>query len=537
MEQMINENKIYNAALYCRLSKDDEQTGESVSIGTQRMMLEKFCMEQGFHIFDVYVDDGFSGLNFERPEFQRMLKDIENDKINLVITKDLSRLGRDYIQTGYYTEVYFQQKHVRYIAVNDGIDTNREDNDIAPFKNILNDMYAKDLSRKVKVAKRQRAYKGFFISAQTPYGYKIDPMDTNHLVVDEEVSDIVKEIFRLALSGKSLVQISRILTENQILTPGSYKAMKGDTRFERYLKNGKTSFSWCYQTVRAILKDRVYVGDMVNHRYEISNYKTKERVSIPAEKHIVVADRHEAIVSREDFERVQQLIKLRYRPKKHEFQNIFQRLIFCAECGHHMTMMMKPLKSGTFPLIRCTNHFKNPEECRHHHQIYYEDLYAEILKSVQRIAKQMKSGELLKRIQKQKKSHNNLVKLEQEKAKLQKRLTFLKKIIRKLYEDFAEDLLDSESYHEMLSEYTQEQKKLSARLSIIDVELNGQEDYEKRVEKLKNILEEYLTIEELTETMANQLIEKIEIGHSQKVNGVRQQEITIVYRFVGKVEN
>ena len=537
MEQMINENKIYNAALYCRLSKDDEQAGESVSIGTQKMILEKFCKEHDFHVFDVYVDDGFSGLNFERPEFRRMLKDIDDGKINLVITKDLSRLGRDYIQTGYYTEVYFQQKQVRYIAVNDGIDTNREDNDIAPFKNILNDMYAKDLSRKVKVAKRQRAYKGLFISAQTPYGYKIDPMDKNHLIVDEEVSDIIKEIFRLALSGKSLVQISRILTENQILTPGSYKAMKGDTRFERYLKDGKSSFSWCYQTVRAILKDRVYVGDMVNHRYEISNYKTKERVSIPAEKHIVVADRHEAIVSREDFERVQQLIRLRHRPKKHEFQNIFHKLTFCAECGHHMTMMMKPLKSGTYPLIRCTNHFQNPEECKHHHQIYYEDLYTEILKSVQGIAKQIGSGELLKRIQKQKKSQNILARLEPEKGRIQKRLTSLKKIIRKLYEDFAEDLLDSESYHEMLSEYTQEQKKLSARLSLIDVELNSQEDYEKSVEKLKSVLEEYLTIEELTEAMVNQLIEKIEIGHSQKVNGVRQQEITIVYRFVGKVED
>jgi len=202
-----------------------------------------------------------------------------------------------------------------------------------------------------------------------------------------------------------------------------------------------------------------------------------------------------------------------------------------------MTMMMKPLKSGTVPLIRCTNHFQKPEKCTHHHQIYYEDLYAEILKSVQGIAKQIESGELLKRNQKQKKSIKNLAKLEQEKNKIQKRLTSLKKIIRKLYEDFSEDLLDSESYHEMLSEYTLEQKKLSARLSMIDVEVNSQDEYEKSVEKLKSVLEEYLIIEELTEAMVNQLIERIEIGHSQKVNGVKQQEITIVYRFVGKVED
>lgn len=202
MEQMNNEQTIYNAALYCRLSKDDEQAGESVSIGTQKIILEKFCKENGFTVYDVYVDDGYSGLNFDRLDFQRMIRDIEAGKINLVITKDLSRFGRDYIQTGYYTEVYFIQKSVRYIAVNDGIDTNRDDNDIAPFKNILNDMYAKDLSRKVKTAKRQRAYKGLYISSQTPYGYKIDPLDKNHLVVDEEVADVVKEIFRLALAGK-----------------------------------------------------------------------------------------------------------------------------------------------------------------------------------------------------------------------------------------------------------------------------------------------------------------------------------------------
>ena len=168
MEQVRNEPTIYSAAVYCRLSKDDEQAGESVSIETQKMMLEGFCHERGFPIYEIYADDGYSGLNFNRPAFTRLLEDIDSGKINLVITKDLSRLGRDYIQTGYYTDVYFSRKRVRYIAVNDGIDTSRDDNDIAPFKNILNDMYAKDLSRKVKSAKRQRAYKGYYISAQAP---------------------------------------------------------------------------------------------------------------------------------------------------------------------------------------------------------------------------------------------------------------------------------------------------------------------------------------------------------------------------------
>ena len=297
MERVMNEKTIYRAALYCRLSKDDEQAGDSVSIETQRMMLTGFCYERGFKIYEVYTDDGYSGLNFNRPAFQRMLEDIDRGKVNMVVTKDLSRLGRDYIQTGYYTDIYFSQKKVRYIAINDNIDTSREDNDIAPFKNILNDMYAKDLSRKVKSAKRQRAYQGLYISAQAPYGYKVDPEDKNHLIVDEEAAEVVWEIFDLALERYTLVQISDILTKRGIITPGAYKALNGDTRFTKH--HDRSSSGWCYQTVRKILRDQVYTGDMVNHKCEILNYKTKERSNVPKEKQIIVADRHEPIVSHE----------------------------------------------------------------------------------------------------------------------------------------------------------------------------------------------------------------------------------------------
>ena len=188
---------VYMAALYCRLSKDDEQIGESVSIETQKLILEDYCEQNGIQIYDIYVDDGFSGLNFQRPEFMRLLDDIKKGRVNLVITKDLSRLGRDYIQTGYYTEIFFSKYRVRYIAVNDGIDTEKDDNDIAPFKNILNDMYAKDISKKIKSAKYQRACKGYYISAQAPYGYKVDPLNHNHLIIDEYAAATVKEIFSL----------------------------------------------------------------------------------------------------------------------------------------------------------------------------------------------------------------------------------------------------------------------------------------------------------------------------------------------------
>ncbi len=346
MQQYGINNHTYSAAIYCRFSKDDGRAEDSSSIHTQKMMLEKYCMEQGYSIYEVYIDDGYSGLNYDRPDFQRLLNDIDSGKVNLVVTKDLSRLGKDYIQTGYYTDIYFQRKKVRYIAVNDNVDTQKADNDIAPFKNILNDMYSRDLSRKVKSAKRQRAYSGYYISAQPPYGYKVDPSDRNHLIIDEQPAAVVKEMFRLAIAGNTLSQISRILTERKIITPSAYKAQNGDTRFSRYHENGQSPFGWCYQTVRAILKDQVYTGDMVNHKFEIVNYKTKERAAVPEEERIIVANRHEPLVSREDFERVQQILAYRHKPRKHDFDNVFKDLTFCAECGYRMTLMMKPLKAG-----------------------------------------------------------------------------------------------------------------------------------------------------------------------------------------------
>ena len=217
------ESILYKTAIYCRLSLDDGSLGESGSIQTQKMMLEKYCRDNNFTIKEVYIDDGYSGLNFDRPAFKRLIADIESGKINLVITKDLSRLGRDYLQTGYYTEQYFPLHNVRYIAVNDGVDTLIDNNDIAPFKNILNDMYAKDLSRKVKSAKRQRALNGLFISAQTPYGYIKDPTNKNHLIVDEDVRHVIELIFNMCVNGKGAPTIAKVLEEKGILNPAASK--------------------------------------------------------------------------------------------------------------------------------------------------------------------------------------------------------------------------------------------------------------------------------------------------------------------------
>ena len=340
------------------------------------MMLNQFCSENGFGIFDYYVDDGFSGLNFKRPGFQKLLQDVEAGKVDTVITKDLSRLGRDYIQTGYYIDIYFKERNIRYIAINDNIDTQRDDNDIAPFKNILNDMYAHDLSRKVKAAKKQRALKGYFISSQAPYGYQIDPDNKNHLVIDEEAAPVVQRIFQFAEQGETLRSITGIMTNEKVTPPSVYKALHGDHRFSRYTSDNDNN--WCMATVAQILKDPVYVGNMANHKAEVKNYKTKARRAVPQEEWIIVENTHEPIITKETFDHVQAILSSKARPRRHEFDNIFKGLVFCGECGHPMSQATKINKTGKRYLLRCTNHFTHPEECRQNHAIFYDALITEI---------------------------------------------------------------------------------------------------------------------------------------------------------------
>ena len=525
---------LYRAAIYCRLSKDDGTDSDSTSISTQKMMLEKYCHEQGFGIHNVYCDDGYSGLNYNRPDFNRLLTDIDEGKVNLVVTKDLSRLGRDYIQTGYYTEIYFAKKKVRYIAVHDNIDTIRQDNDIAPFRNILNDLYAKDLSRKVKSAKRQRAYSGYYISAQTPYGYKVDPTDKNRLAVDEEAAEVVKEMYRLALSGCSTVQITKMLTAKQVPTPSAYKVRNGDTRFVNNVESsGETS--WRNATVQGILRNMVYMGDMENHKYEVVNYKTKEYRKVPKDEHIIVQNTHEAIVSRENWRRVQELITMRHRPKKHDFVNVFKSIAFCSECGHRLTFAYRYNRKGeiTFPYLRCMHRYRNSNACQNYHQIRYDDLYGEVLKRIKKLAKNVENGTLAKSVNKMLSRQRQADRQEAEKLKITNRLASLAKITKQLYEDNACGNLDADSYRTFLSDYQDEQKRISQRLQAINAELNKQNDYAENIQKLSEVVQGFMDVKELTANMLNQLVERVEVGHEVEIDGEKRQEISIVYRFVG----
>lgn len=381
----------YRAGLYLRLSKDDDQAGESFSIGTQRSILMDYCQSNQYEVSNIYIDDGYSGMNFDRPGFHRLLSDIEQGLINMVITKDLSRLGRDYIMTGYYSEIYFQAKEVRYIAIGDNFDTEKSNNEIAPFKNILNEMYARDISKKIKAAKRQQAKQGLFIGSQTPYGYRKDPDNLHHLIVDEEPAQAVRLIFSLAEQGLGNIAIAKELHTRQIVTPAVYKFQNGDARYANYtpVKSGHI-YRWEASTIGQILNNRIYTGELASLKTEVTNCKTKQRTNVPREQQIITTEAHEAIISREQFERIQQFRQGKSCPANRHRENLFRGKLFCECCGHPLTISKKQLKERNADIYLCMHHYTHPEVCPQTHRVYHDMLYPYVLQELQKFARSMK---------------------------------------------------------------------------------------------------------------------------------------------------
>lgn len=327
----MKEHKQYSVGIYCRLSKDDIGSGDSSSILSQKAMLEKYVHDNGWTVSDYYVDDGYSGTNFNRPDFQRMIDDIESGNINMVVVKDLSRLGRNYLMTGQYTEVYFPDRGVRFVALNDGIDSKNSDNDIAPFKNILNEMYSKDISKKVRSAVRTKKQRGEYLSNYTPYGYMKDPDNKNRLVIEESGAEIVRRIFEMGKSGLGSKMIGNILTREGVLSPSNHRAKlcKAAARQE---KN-----RWNCETVNSILKSRIYLGDMVQGIYDCSRFKRAPSKRKSPEEWYITPNTHEPIVDIETWEHVQTCISSRKRVTKSNEIQLFAGFLKCEDCGHALS--------------------------------------------------------------------------------------------------------------------------------------------------------------------------------------------------------
>lgn len=522
----------YRAAIYCRLSKDDDLQGESASIANQRDMLEKYCERQGWEVTCVFQDDGYTGLNMERPDLQRMLKAIERRQINLVITKDLSRLGRNYLQTGHLIEDFFPRNGVRYIAMNDGIDTLRDNNDIAPFKNILNEMYSKDISKKVHSSYLLKAQKGQFTGCLAPFGYRKDPEDRNHLLIDEETAPIVKQIFDFALNGHGPSYIRRRLEEEKIACPSWWNRERGyrksSTRWERKdPENGR--YMWDFSVIKDLLMNPVYTGAIASqkkdYRFKIGTIREKK-----PEDWIVVDGQHEPLIDRMSFDIVQKKLKSRQRPRQAGEISLFAGLIKCGECGKSLT-------------VRNT-HAKHPQRIyscktynafgKHHctqHRVEFDTLYDHVLRKIRECAgaaltdQEAVAKSLTDTCESERQGQREA--LEHLLAKDEERIAVLEKMVMRLYEDMIAGRISEQNFSAMLEKTQTEQTKLKEEAADVRKRLSDESRMAGDARQWVETIQEYVNIKELDAVILNRLIKEIVVHESIDEHKTRHISIEI----------
>ena len=540
------ENKIYEVGMYCRLSKDDGTDNESASIATQKSILTDYVKKQGWHLAKTYVDDGYSGTNFQRPSFQNMIKDIENGLINCVITKDLSRLGRNYLDCGLYLEVFFPEHNVRYIAVNDGVDTlNKSAMDITPFRNILNEMYAADISVKIKSAYRARFQQGKFMGTTAPYGYVKDPADHNHLLIDDKVAHVVREIFDLALAGNGIAKIRKHINKQHILRPAAYAVEQGSTGYERHFEgNEENRYIWSENSVRGILRSPIYAGNLAGYKRIAANMKSKKRPSKLPEEWEVIPDTHEGIVTQEEFDTVQQLMTSRRREQNAGgFENIFSGVIKCADCGYAMRAASanRRKRPDIIDCVQytCNNYGRYGNVMCTAHSIEARDLFNAVLADINRFADMAVNDEKAVRAIERRLTETDQSRaksLEKEKKKLNKRLAELDRLFSSLYEDKVMERITERNFEMMSGKYQKEQLEIEARLKEVTETLNDSYEKSQGVRDFLSLIRNYQGIKELDATIINALIDKILVSEREKLtDGTVRQEIKIYYKFIGFV--
>ena len=525
---------IYTAALYMRLSKDDDGAAESASIITQRKMLRSYAAEHGYVVFDEYVDDGWSGTNFDRPDFKRMIADIEAKKVNLVITKDLSRLGRDYITAGQYTEIYFPSKGVRYIAIHDGYDSDSPYSDIAPFKNVINEMYARDTSKKIRSAFATKMRDGAYIAAFAPYGYQKDPVDKNHLVVDRQSGQVVKRIFRMAAEGAPPAEIARSLNERGIPPPAVYRCMTHDgLDVNAYSKRQE----WTSATITKMLRNVVYLGHIAQGKTTKISFKSHLTLSNPRDEWIVVENTHEALVDQETFDLVRRRTMARTCEKKGTFYNLFSGIAKCADCGRNMSTT-GTRKKGSPANLTCGGYkLYGAEECSNHfidYNVLYEIVQASLREQLA-ISRKERTA-ILENAQKKQAASAGRQERSKEISGIKKRLRELEGIIAKLYEDNAAGRLSNTRMNKLLSKYEQEAEALEQRMAALQSEkATWEPSLQETREKLDKLLRQITDVAELTPKLLFKLVDHIEIGQGHYEKGehgkVKHQTVKIFYRF------
>ncbi|MCB7331936.1 recombinase family protein [Longicatena caecimuris] len=540
MKQPYN-TTIYNTALYLRLSRDDELQGESGSIQTQRMMLRQYAAEHGLTVVDEYIDDGWSGTNFERPNFQRMIDDIEDGKINCVVTKDLSRLGRNYILTGQYTDIYFPSKGVRYIAINDNVDTLNGESELAPFLNILNEMHARQTSKKVKAAMHTRFANGAHYGAYAPLGYVKDPDKKGHLLIDPETRWIVEKIFDLAVHGRGAASITRILVEEKVPTPGWLNYDRYGTFANIYAgAPAEKAYAWTIAQVKSILKEETYIGHSVHNKQSNISFKNKKKVRKPQEEWYRVENTHEAIISEEAFQKVQELIASRRRRQKNGKTQIFSGLVKCADCGWSLAYGVNSQNKNPYAHYHCSKYGQGLRQCSMHY-IRYDVLYAYVLARLQywSALAQKDEDKLLKRLLNASDRERTSAKKKQaaELKKAEKRKAEVDGLFAKMYEDWSAGRITEYNFNMLSGKYQNEQTELETKIRQLHEAMEAAVQTATDAEKWIALMKQYVNPVELTAELLNTLIEKITVHEAVKgEDGSREQEVEIYYRFIGKID-
>ena len=519
-------------AFYCRLSRDDDNEGDSNSIQHQKQILEKYAKDHSITNYKFYVDDGYSGTNFNRPGFQEMLADIEAGYVDCVIVKDMSRFGRNYLEVGMYTEIMFPDKDVRFIAINDGVDSARDDNDFTPFRNIINEWYAKDTSKKIRAVFRAKGLSGKRLSTQAPYGYLKG--ENGQLIEDTETAPVVRLIFRLAVEGNGPGKIARILREKQIVTPGTLDFQRTG-RTSRY--NPEFPYQWNESTVVNILEQKDYLGNTYNFKTTKKSYKSKKVIRNPEEKQAVFENTHVALIDQETWDLVQKARQSRRRPTKMGDMGMFSGMVYCADCGNKLHLCRTKSWDRSLDNYVCGTYKRKRGECSAHY-IRSTVLETLVLDNLRKVIAYVRDYEddFVRQVTENKAAEQMQV-LSASKRQLEqqaRRIAEIDNIIKRLYEDNLNGKLSDSRFSKMSADYEKEQQELESNHAELKKTVDAFVEKALNIKSFLKCVRKYTEPCELTPDILHELVEKIIVYAPDKSSGHRTQQIDIYYNFVGK---
>lgn len=538
--QSKNKNQIGITALYCRLSRDDGTESESNSIGNQKKLLSQKAKEMGLTDTKYYVDDGYTGTNFNRPGFQQLIDDIEIGLVSAVMVKDLSRLGRDYVSVGNYTDSYFPEHNIRFIAVNDAIDSDEGESEIAPFKNILNEMYARDISKKIRSSHRLRGSMGEPLS-QPPYGYMKSSENKKKWIIDPEAATVVKSIFKMCLDGKGNETIARELQENKVLIPMAYWRSKGLNRGGK--KTQTNPYKWCKTTIQKILSQQEYCGDIINFKTYSKSFKNKTRYENSKENWAVFKDVNEPIIDRETFETVQKFIsktKRRAPKKENGERSIFSGLIYCGDCHSKMRYHTSTSNKEIHYFTCSDNKVDYRGNCPGRHYVRADALEEVVKLELRRLVEMLEIEEsyfaqlLLRKNDEEREKDKKFLETELQKAIA--RSGTVSQLYEKLYEDNVIGKVSDEWFVELSHKYEKERMDLKAKIADTRHKIEELKNTNSEYEKFISAIRRFIQMDNLTSPLLRELIDRIDIFETEGTGKSRTQRIVIYYRFIGYIE-